>query len=345
MQGSTGRRHIPSLTRRPQQRKNSFSSPTANGSNFLMIFYNGECQWNITPITCPTGYSFNIMASKPALLEWKKNNVHKPFGRSAEKKGTQRNRGQGRTVSSNRSTWSVRYSEEICCIHESPARYFEAPQKLFQLGHCAARNRDPLKLPQEKVCFRPGVGKLLRARTAPGPGFPRCLHPPACWRVSFHTCFLLSISFLSFHMVFSFITLAAMWLQSAMDPTLSNDILSAFASGAKHFLGFLHLNSQDRESDCFHLFLWAKIYVIVQTTDRPPWGSGRAQAPISVAPGVGYWVKLDYLGLPQVFCRGCAQTGTGMTVTQALNQAGQQCAWTSMWEPNVKFSRILRALC
>lgn len=73
-----------------------------------------------------------------------------------------------------------------------------------------------------------------------------------------------------------------------MDPTLSNDIRLAFASGAKHFLGFLHLNSQDRESDCFYLFLWAKIYVIVQTMGRPPWGSGRTQAPISMAAGVGY---------------------------------------------------------
>lgn len=44
-------------------------------------------------------------------------------------------------------------------------------------------------------------------------------------RVSLHTCFLLSISFLSFHMVFSFITLAAMGLQSATDSALSNDIL------------------------------------------------------------------------------------------------------------------------
>lgn len=48
-QCSTSHLHIPSLTRCPEQIKNSFSFSTANGSNFLMIFSNGKCQRNIIP--------------------------------------------------------------------------------------------------------------------------------------------------------------------------------------------------------------------------------------------------------------------------------------------------------
>lgn len=122
MQGSTGHRHIPSLTRRSQQRKNSFSFPTANGSNFLMIFYNGECQWNITR---PTGYSFNIVASKAALLEWKQNDIHKPFGRSAEREGMQWNKGQGRTVS------SINQKHMICPLLWRDLLYSRKPCKVL----------------------------------------------------------------------------------------------------------------------------------------------------------------------------------------------------------------------
>lgn len=48
-QRSTSHLHIRSLTRCPQQRKNSFSFSTANGSHFLMILSNGKRQRNIIP--------------------------------------------------------------------------------------------------------------------------------------------------------------------------------------------------------------------------------------------------------------------------------------------------------
>lgn len=160
---------------------------------------------------------------------------------------------------------------------EGSARYSEVPHQLFQWGHYFARNRDPLKLPQERDVW------TWNWRAAENQDSSWAWMPPsqAVWFLSTTAPFSLAISLFGFQMVFSFITLAAMWLQFARDSTLSNGIPLAFASVAKHILRFFHSHSQDRESDCLCLFFCDKTYVIVQITGWPPWSSVATHTPIS----------------------------------------------------------------
>lgn len=91
-----------------------------------------------------------------------KTNIHKPSG------GVQRNKGQG--ILELQSEAHDLSSPPIFCAYRKLSRNSEVPNQLFQLGHHIVRNRDPLKLRQEKGCIGPGNRKLLRTRRAPGPG-------------------------------------------------------------------------------------------------------------------------------------------------------------------------------
>lgn len=147
---------------------------------------------------------------------------------------------------------------------------------LFQLGHYIARNKEPLKLPQEKGYFRSGIGKLLRTRTQ---GLDALLI--GC-RVSLHIGALPSVH-TSVSKWFFFIHNFGRYVTSICHGFSSlkwYPFILASASVAKHILGFLHSNSQDRESVDATYSLCQDV-CHVQTMERPPWGGGLTYTPTS----------------------------------------------------------------
>lgn len=103
---------------------------------------------------------------------------------------------------------------------------------------------------------------------------------------------------------FSFITLAAMWLQ--LPYSLKWHPFS-FCLLAKHVSGFLHSNSQDRESvDSPYFFVPKRHMSFSRLRNGLP---GVVDSPTH-QPAMAAGIKYGYLGLPYVFCTGCLQTGT-----------------------------------
>lgn len=209
----------------------------------------------------------------------------------------------------------------------------EAPGPPSQLSHYVARNRDPLKPPQEKGCL------AWNWEAAENQGSSRAGRPS--WDVGF---LFPSLRFFRFHVGFFFNHIFGCWVTSVCHGFSSQMARSLVSASGKTYVGFLHSSSQGRDSDQLYYFFMPRHMSLSRQWSGLP---GVVDPPIhgsAMVPGVGQGVCHTSLPGPslRLLHRLCPERDKSDYGHQALSQAVHSAGAGWHWHGSaVTFSRIL----